>query len=205
MARAALHDQNRADAPGDAERHVRSQIRCKTLKLRLGVAKAPEVIQPHQGGCTITGPTGQASPDRDSFAQSNAGAKLAEAGSIAQQPGRPNDQVVVPEAEGRVITTELDLGISPVAKGQTVRQVNALHDHRQLVKAIGTQAQNFQMKIHLGRCRHRDRAHQAQRLVALIQTCRQSDPGRWGDVLWSLLKADSSLGGHGLQTIGLGH
>ena len=56
-------------------------------------------------------------------------------------------------------TRERQLGIGGGGEVQTIRQVDALHHHGQLVKSIRAKTQHLEVQVHLGRSGDRDRAH----------------------------------------------
>ena len=101
------------------------------------------------------------------FLKVDRGPELVEPRALSQQVSRLQHEVVVANAEAGLIAAEAELGISRVLEFETVRQIDALHHHGQLVKAIGAKPQNFQMQVHLGWSRHCDRAHDPGAVASL--------------------------------------
>ena len=54
----------------------------------------------------------------------------------SQQLGRFQHQVVGTGAQAGIVATKRDLGICSVGELEAIRQVDALHHHRQFMKAI---------------------------------------------------------------------
>ena len=69
---------------------------------------------------------------------------------MLDQLGRLDDQVVAIGGEVRAVAVE---GHRPIRRGpqaEAVGQIQGLHHHRQLVKAVGAQAEHLEMQVDLG-------------------------------------------------------
>ena len=152
------------------------------------MAQPPQGIQSHQCCGAVAGATSQASSNGDALLQMNRRSQFTETGTVPEQLGRLDDQVVIADTEGGVIASEAELSIGGVLKAQAIRQVDALHHHGQLVETVRPQPQDLKVQIDFGRGRHRDHGGCS---VAPIQTPGQGDPGVGSEFLRALLQAET--------------
>ena len=138
-------------AAGQAVGHVRTELGGQHLQLGRAVAQAPERVEAKQRGGAIAGAPRQAGADGDALAQVDLGAQFRQAGAGAKQLGRPHDQVAAIGGQVGMVAVQGDAAIGRGRQAQHVHQLDGLHHHRQLMEAIGPQAEHLQVQVDLGR------------------------------------------------------